>query len=276
MSPIFFAFLAAFFVMLVSLAGVVFTFQAIGVWMRRHLTFLATFAAGVLIVLAYHLIEEALHEGDSVALIAASVIAGAVILECIHHVLPDGEHHHHDVPMGHAHTAVAGRRIPFSHPVHNVTDGFIIVPAFLIDWKIGLAATAGILLHELVQEVSEFFILKEAGYSTKKALSLNFLASSTILVGVALAFIFASFEGILAFLAGLAAGGFLSVVLRDLLPHAIHSVKTHGRGIVHATAAVLGALVMFSVITLVPLEEREEENSENAKSVLVADRPINS
>lgn len=259
MSPILLSFAAAFSVMLISLSGVLFASRALGAWMRTHLTYLATFSAGVLSILAYHLIEESLHETPSESLVAAAILAGVIVMELIHHALPE-EHHHHGIPDDHDHTRVDGRKVLVSDAVHNVTDGFIIVPAFLVDWKIGLAATLGILLHELVQEISEFFVLREAGYSTKKALIFNFAASSTILVGVVLALLLASFEVTLALLAGFAAGGFLSVVVRDLLPHAFQSIKASGIWLPHALAALAGAALMLSVITLAPHEEHDGHN----------------
>ncbi|OGG45630.1 hypothetical protein A2673_02615 [Candidatus Kaiserbacteria bacterium RIFCSPHIGHO2_01_FULL_50_13] len=264
MSPIILSILAALSVMLISLSGVICTVHVFGAWMNRNLTYLATFSAGVLTILAYHLVIESVHESESVAIVAGSIIAGAIILEIIHHALPHQEHHHHEMPADHAHSEIDGRRVLFSDAIHNITDGFIIVPAFFIDWTIGLAATVGILLHELVQEISEFFVLKEAGYTTKKTLTLNFIASSTILVGVVLALVLASFDGLLAILAGLAAGGFLSLVVRDLLPNAFVSIRAHGYLFVHIVAALLGAVLMFGVITLMPHEEHDGEQEETA------------
>jgi len=260
MSPILASLLAALCVMLVSLSGVIFVSQTLGAWMRPRLTYLATFAAGVLSILAYHLIEESLHESPTAALAASSILAGVIVMEIIHYLLPE-EHHHHEVPADHSHTSIDGRKVLVSDAVHNVTDGFIIVPAFLIDWTIGLAATVGILFHEFVQEVSEFFVLKEAGYSTKRALTLNFVVSSSILLGVFLALVLASFETTLALLAGFAAGGFLSVVVRDLLPHAAQSVKAGGEWLPHVLAAFVGAALMFSILVLVPHEEVERSPS---------------
>ncbi|PIR83623.1 hypothetical protein COU18_02990 [Candidatus Kaiserbacteria bacterium CG10_big_fil_rev_8_21_14_0_10_51_14] len=256
---------AAFSVMVVSLSGVLFTAKHMGDWARERVTYLATFSAGVLIVLAYNLIEESLHESPSTAIVVAAVIAGALFLEIIHHLLPE-THHHHEPSAGHTHTPVDGRRVLASDAVHNVTDGFLIVPAFLIDWRIGVAATAGILLHELVQEISEFFVLKQAGYSDRKALTLNFFSSSTILIGVALALVLASSELLLSILAGIAAGGFFSVVLRDLLPHAFESIKHHGRPIIHVIAFIVGSLLMFGVATLAPHEEFDEETGEASQT----------
>lgn len=263
MSPILFSLIAAFSVMLVSLAGVIFTSRTLGAWMRIHLAYLTTFSAGVLSVLAYHLIEESLHESPSEALVAGAILAGVLVMEIIHHALP-GEHHHHEVPANHVHTRVDGRKVLVSDAVHNITDGFIIVPAFLVDWRIGVAATLGILLHESVQEISEFFVLKEAGYPTKRILILNFATSSTILIGVILALVLTSFETTLALLAGFAAGGFLSVVVRDLLPHAFASIKASGKWLPHTLAILVGATLMFGVLTLVPHEEHGDPGLENS------------
>ncbi len=249
--PILFAVAAALVIMLGSLSGILFVQKTLGRWMRGRLTYLATFSAGVLTILAYHLMKEAFASSAEVA--AASVVAGAVILEIIHHALPES-HHHHEA-TGHTHTAVDGRRVLLSDAIHNVTDGFIIVPAFLIDWRIGLAATVSIFFHELVQEISEFFVLKEAGYSDRKALSLNFLTSSTILVGVGIAFVFASLEGFLAILSGLAAGGFLSVVIHDLLPNAALSARAHKTWTAHILAALLGAGLLLALTNVLPHED---------------------
>ncbi len=269
MTIILFSVAAALCVMSASLVGVIFIHRTLGAWMRPRLTYLATFSAGVLTILAYHLIEEAFHEAESVALIAGSIVAGVVVLEIIHYVLPhEDEHHHHGEASGHTHSPVDGRRVLISDSVHNVTDGFLIVPAFLIDWRFGIAATVGIFFHELVQEISEFFILKEAGYSNKKALSLNFAASSTILIGIILALTLASFETILAVLAGFAAGGFLSVVIRDLLPHAAESVKVSGKWLPHVLAATAGILLMSGITFLAP-HEHAEHDEEHVDAVVV-------
>jgi len=267
MSPILASLAAGLAVMLISLSGVIFASKTFGAWMHARLTYLATFSAGVLSILAYHLIEESLHEAPTAALAAGSILAGVIVMELVHHLLPSG-HHHHDIPADHTHSAIDGRKVLVSDAVHNITDGFIIVPAFFVDWTIGVAATVGILFHELVQEISEFFVLKEAGYTTRKALMLNFAASSTIILGVILALILASFETILALLAGFAAGGFLSVVVRDLLPHASESIKLGGKWLPHVIAACVGAALMFGIMTLAPHEEHADDSEHDATSAM--------
>jgi zinc and cadmium transporter len=218
---IWYALAAAFTVMLVSLIGVVFAVGRVGSWVQRYLTYLATLSAGVFLLIAYHLAEEAVHEGGWIVGVG-SIILGAAIMEGIHYFFPL-EHHHHEHEESHAHTRVDGRKVLAADALHNVGDGILLVGAFASDVYVGIAATVGVLLHEMVQEISEYFVLREAGYSHAGALTRNFLVASTILIG----FVFATFLSsgpILAILSGLAAGGFLSVVLHDLLPHAYHSV----------------------------------------------------
>lgn len=252
---IWYAFFAAIAVMLVSLIGVVFTVGRIGSWMQRYLTYLATLSGGVFLLIAYHLAEEAVHEGGWVIGVG-SVIVGAAIMEGIHYFFPL-EHHHHEHEESHAHTPIDGRKVLASDALHNIGDGILLVGAFASDVYVGIAATVGVLLHEAVQEISEYFVLRESGLTNAQALIRNFAVSSTILIG----FIFAAFLSagpLVAILSGIAAGGFLSVILHDLLPHAYHSAKAHGGAIVHVIAAIVGAGAMFALQTALPHEEHVE------------------
>lgn len=245
-----FSFFAGLAVMVVSLSGIIFTSNRIGSWLKPRLTYLATFSAGVLSVLAYHLIEESLHEASSFTVVAASIVVGLVALEVIHGLVPDA-HHHHEA-TDHAHSTIDGRRVLISDGVHNITDGFLIVSSFLADWRIGIGATLGIMLHETVQEISEFFVLKHAGYTNRDALTYNFISSSTILIGIAIALLFASSDGLLSILAALAAGGFLSVVIRDLIPSAVESARSKGRWGQHIAALLAGATLMLLLTLILP------------------------
>lgn len=247
---------AGFAVMMVSLSGVIFTSHTMGAWLKPRLTYLATFSAGVLSVLAYHLIQESLHEASSFTVVAASIVIGVVALEIVHGLVPDA-HHHHEA-TDHSHSEIDGRRVLISDAVHNITDGFLIVSAFIADWRIGIGATLGIMLHESVQEISEFFVLKHAGYTNREALMYNFLSSSTILIGIALALLFASSDAFLSVLAALAAGGFLSVVIRDLIPSAVESARTSGRWTNHIAAILVGASLMLLLTIMLPHAEGEE------------------
>lgn len=247
------SFLAALAVILISLSGVIFASGFLRDWMQKNLTYLATFAGGVFVIVVFHLLEEALHEG-SIALAAGAVLFGAALIEALHHLLPS-VHHHHSIEHGHDHTPIDGRRVLASDAIHNVGDGVLIVASFSAGPVTGLAATIGVLIHEFVQEISEFFVLRGAGYSMRDALLRNLLASATILIGVGFALFLSSSEEIAVLFAGVAAGGFLAVILRDLIPHAAYTIRMHGGAYLHVIALVLGILLMFGIQALTPHEE---------------------
>ena len=247
------ALLAALAVMLVSLVGVIFTAGSLGAWMRKYLTYLATLSAGVFLIIAFHLANEAVEEGGWLVAVSG-VLLGALLMEGIHYLLPN-KHHHHGHAHDHAHSPIDGRRVLISDALHNVGDGILLVGAFASNIFVGIAATIGVLLHEAVQEISEYFVLREAGYTHGGALVRSFAVSATILIGIFVATYLSSVDFILALLSGIAAGGFLSVVFHDLLPHAIHSVRANGGVIVHVVALLLGATGMFALQSAFPHEE---------------------
>jgi zinc and cadmium transporter len=261
MTITFISFIAALAVMLISLSGVLFAAGPLHRLAHRNLPYLATFAGGVFLIVVYHLLEESLHEG-SVAMAAGAILFGAALMEALHHLLPD-THHHHSTENTHAHTSIDGRRVLLSDALHNVGDGVLIVASFAVDFYVGVAATIGILIHEFVQEISEFFVLKEAGYSTREALLRNFFASSTILFGVVIALYLASAEEIALLFAGLAAGGFLAVILRDIIPHTVGSIQKRGGGLIHLGALVAGIALMVGLQIMLPHEEHEEPGLED-------------
>lgn len=102
--------------------------------------------------------------------------------------------------------------------IHNIGDGLLLVPAFVISPITGLITAVGILIHEFIQEVAEFFVLRQAGYTTKQALIRNFAVPTTILIGLVLGWTLIQIEGLLAPIIGLAAGAFLYIVFMDLIP----------------------------------------------------------
>jgi zinc and cadmium transporter len=246
--------LAALIVMLISLSGILFTAGIFRDFLGRNLIYLATFSGGVFLLVTYNLLEETLHESGSFALTAGAVLLGSALLQALHHILPD-MHHHHNTEHDHIHTSIDGRRVLIGDAFHNVGDGFLLVAAFAVSWPIGISASIGIIIHELVQEISEYFVLREAGYTGPQALARNFISSSTILFGVFIALFLSSAEEISVLFAGIAAGGFVTILAQDLLPHTITSVRQRGGAWKHLLAFTLGITLMMSVQSLFPLEE---------------------
>ena len=246
---------AALLIMLASLSGVVFASKKLGGWMDRNLALLITFSIGVFSVITWGLFVEVF---EHTSLLLVSALVGMVFVRLSSYIIPDA-HHHHEVSPDHEHSKIDARHLIMGDAIHNIVDGMLLVPAFLIDIRIGIATTVGILLHEIVQEVSEFFIMKRAGYTTKQALTYNFIASSTILIGVILSFALSQVEFLEAPLIGFAAGGFLYVILRDLIPHTIQTIRKHGKMHFHAEAVLCGLIVMIALNAIIPHSEVHEK-----------------
>ena len=103
--------------------------------------------------------------------------------------------------------------------VHNFSDGLIIGTVFLIDIKLGVAATLAIIFHEIPHELGNFTILIYGGFSKFKALAYNFLSSLFAIAGTIMGYYFAAHtEGFSRFLLPIAAGGFIYIASCDLIP----------------------------------------------------------
>lgn len=202
-------------VMVMSLGGVLFSLQFARSFLETRLPFLISFSAGVFLVTAGAIILEAFHVLDATWYVVGFVIVGYLLAWVLQWVLPES-HHHHTEQCGRSHGGA--RKLLIGDGIHNVVDGVMLVSAFLVSPVLGVAATASVMIHEALQEVSEFFVLRQSGYSSKAALVINFAVSGTIFIGIGIGYYVASaglFEGVLLALSG---GFFLHVVVHDLWP----------------------------------------------------------
>jgi zinc and cadmium transporter len=239
--------------MLASLSGVLFTSKHISLFLERNLKVLIAFSTGVFIVVTYSLFSESIEHGLSILSIIGSAIIGILFLEIVSHIIPHA-HHHHDAINDHEHSRIDARRVLLGDAAHNIGDGIILVPAYIAGPWIGLGTTVAILFHEMVQEIAEYFILREAGYSVKEALTRNFFASASILIGVVIALFVATTEGFEPYLLSFAAGGFVYIILRDLLPSIYSSIKKNRQIVRFVFAGVLGIAIMYTITSLTPHE----------------------
>jgi zinc and cadmium transporter len=240
-------FLASLIIMLVSLSGVLFLWGKLGSFIQKNLSFLVSLSAGVFLIVALQLGQEAISHSERVLEGVVWVFAGAALIYLIFKFVPMF-HHHHDGHDGHAHNKIDARRILFGDALHNIGDGVLLAASFTVSVPLGIATAIGIFVHELVQETSEFFVLKQAGYSTRKALFLNFLVSSTILLGALGGFFLLDVFGAIEIpLLGIAAGSFFVVVLHDLIPHSVRNSqikKTYGK---HIAWFLVGVILMVGI-----------------------------
>ena len=135
----------------------------------------------------------------------------------------------------------------FGDALHNFIDGLVIASTFLIDFKLGLATTFAIAIHEIPQEIGDFGVLIHAGFNKKKALIINYLVALTVVLGGIVGyFISFSLHNIIPYLLPFAAGGFIYIAASDLMPE-LRKEKNLVRSINSFLIFILGIILMFTV-----------------------------
>jgi zinc and cadmium transporter len=235
-------------IMSASLVGVVSIWYKAGQVIERNLSLLVSFSAGVFLIVAYQLGSEAIEHSATSSSGLLWIMVGVLVIWILFKFLPSF-HHHHEGGLGdHFHTRLDARRIMASDALHNLGDGILLAASFTVSSSLGVLTVLSVFVHELVQEMSEFFVLKQAGYSTKSALVLNLAISVTILVGaLGSFFLLESFKVIEVPLLGLASGAFLVVVFHDLVPHSVRVSKQKNLYLSHLAWFLAGIVLMFAM-----------------------------
>ncbi len=250
MNPLIIALLA---IMVTSLVGVLMTYRFAASWLAHNTQTVTLFISGVLLVSGFSMFREAIHLGGWLIGVL-SLFLGMIIFFLMHRLFPEGHSHSHTDRV----SQKSAWRMLLGDALHNIGDGIVIATAFMIDVRIGITATLGIFMHEVLQEISEFFILKKFGYSTRKALLINFVVSSTIILGAGIAYVFGSSYTMQALLLGTSSGLFLFVVLHDIRPFSLGH-KKESVAVGHIFWFVAGALLLFGIQQVLPHEHSHEE-----------------
>ena len=220
-----------------------------------------SFAIGALLAVAFWgLIPEAFEHAkpDEIQSLSGTILAGILgffVLEklliwrhchsgeCEAHGDDEHQHpEHHSHGHSHGHSAkTAGAFIILGDGIHNFVDGVLIGAAFLMDVQLGIVTSLAVAAHEIPQEVGDFAILLQSGYSQSKALFYNMLASLTTVIGGVLAyFSLDSLHDSLPYFLALAASSFIYIAVADLIPslHKRTDTKTSLQQIVLIGAGV--------------------------------------
>lgn len=194
----------------------------------KHLVSLST---GVLLGTALtHVLPEAFESGQRMGTSAhhlfLTLLGGLLfffLLEKVelyrhtHHHEGDGHHHHHHFDEEQA--GRGGLSVLVGDSIHNFCDGIIIAAAFLADPHLGLVTSLAIIAHEIPQEVGDYIVLLNAGFSRAKALLFNAISGLAAVAGGVLGyFIVGPWESLFPFLLVAASSSFVYVAVADLIP----------------------------------------------------------
>jgi zinc and cadmium transporter len=196
---------------------------------RRLKTPLLAFAVGTLLAAVFvGLIPEAIERGGDVGPVLLAVLAGLfgfLILEKVLRLPHTHGHADEHGGLGHeVHRPLpAGTLILAGDAFHNFVDGIVIATAFTVSIPLGIVTSLAVVAHEIPQELGDFVILLESGWSSKKAYWWNFASALATIPGAAAAYfalpLIMPWEPTLL---AVAAASFLYIATVDLAPMLHH------------------------------------------------------
>ncbi|MBM4216979.1 MAG: ZIP family metal transporter [Gammaproteobacteria bacterium] len=130
--------------------------------------------------------------------------------------------------------------------LHNLIDGVLIAAAFLTDFHLGVVTAFAIMAHEIPQEVGNFAVLLQGGFTRAKAFAWNLLSGLTAVLGGLVGW-WALWDAmaLLPYALAVAAASLLYVAVADLIP------GLHRKTDLRASAfQVLGVGVGVGVVVL--------------------------
>ncbi|CAG2127630.1 ZIP family metal transporter [Cupriavidus plantarum] len=188
---------------------------------------MVSFSVGVLLATALlHSLPEAFESGADPRALFGTLLAGLLgfflleklsLLRHSHHHEGDGHHHHHGHDREEA--GRSGMTILVGDTFHNFADGIVIAAAFLADPHIGIVTALAIAAHEIPQEVGDFIVLLNAGFSKARAFAFNLLSSlAAVIGGIVGYFLLDQLQAWIPYVLVIASSSFVYIAVSDLMP----------------------------------------------------------
>jgi zinc and cadmium transporter len=193
----------------------------------RLVPHLVSLSAGVLLGTALlHVLPEAFESHADAHELFLTLLGGLMFFFLLekaelyrhsHHHEGDGHHHHHHFDAEQA--GRGGWSVLVGDSVHNFCDGVLIAAAFLAEPHLGFITALAVIAHEIPQEVGDYIVLLNAGFSRARALWLNALSGLAAVAGGVLGYhALGPFKELLPYLMVVAASSFIYVAVADLIP----------------------------------------------------------
>ena len=188
---------------------------------------LVSLSAGVLLATALlDLLPEAFSAQAPPQALFATLLGGllfffllekAELYRHTHHHEGDEHRHHHGFDRQQA--GRGGWSVILGDSIHNFCDGVIIAAAFLADTRLGVVTSIAIVAHEIPQEIGDFIVLLNAGFSRVRAYVFNLLCSLLAVLGGVLGY--ATLDrasDLIPYVLVFASSGFIYIAVSDLMP----------------------------------------------------------
>ena len=204
---------------------------------------LVSYAVGTLLGVALLvLLPEALAHLPARTVLGA-LLAGIMLFFVLEKLVLWRHCHTHDCE---AH-GMAAPMVLLGDAFHNFLDGVVIGTAVQTSVPLGISTALAVATHEIPQELGDFAILLDAGFSRRKALVLNIVSGLSAILGAVLAVLALDWlPHINQYVLSVAAASFLYVAMADLIPD-LH------RGRIDARTFRQLALTLAGIFTVVAL-----------------------
>jgi zinc and cadmium transporter len=134
---------------------------------------------------------------------------------------------------------------------HNFIDGILIASAFIVDINLGLITALAIIVHEIPQEISNFSILINSGYSLSRTLMMNIITGCAMIIGAILAyFVLNDLEELIPIILSLAASSMIYVAISDLIP-SLHKKVQIMQTLQQTCSILFGVLIIYFLHSLI-------------------------
>lgn len=242
-----YALLSVFVVSLISLVGAV-LLPLSEKRLQNFLIYFVSFSAGALLGDVFiHLLPEVVEVDGFTQSVSINILLGILATFVIEKVI---HWKHHQSHSGHIHKKPVTTMTLLGDGVHNFIDGLIIGASYFISIPAGIATTFAVILHEIPQEIGNFGVLVNGGYSRSRALMLNFLSALTAVAGtVTVLVVGGTNNNMVMTLTSFAAGNFIYIAASDLIPE-LHKEVGFRKTVLQFVTMLLGIGVMFALLLL--------------------------
>jgi len=223
--------------------------------MVNYADYFVSFAVGTLLGAAFlEIIPHAYELSRDLHQISLIVLVGILVFFILEKLLVwrhcHGSHCENHSPVVN-HDVKKGSILIIGDCFHNFIDGILIASAFIVDINLGLITALAIIVHEIPQEISNFSILINSGYSLSRTLLMNVITGFAMIIGAILAyFVLNDLEFLIPIILAFAASSMIYVAISDLIP-SLHKKVEIKQTVQQTFSIFLGVLIIYFLHSLI-------------------------
>ena len=223
--------------------------------MVNYADYFVSFAVGTLLGAAFlEIIPHAYELSRDLHQISLIVLVGILVFFILEKLLVwrhcHGSHCENHSPVVN-HDVKKGSILIIGDCFHNFIDGILIASAFIVDINLGLITALAIIVHEIPQEISNFSILINSGYSLSRTLLMNVITGFAMIIGAILAYsVLNDLEFLIPIILAFAASSMIYVAISDLIP-SLHKKVEIKQTFQQTFSIFLGVLIIYFLHSLI-------------------------